>query len=294
MRVQLSEEAEQEERADAEKLDATEARLRELWRARDALVQQVHAVAAEQKAMFDARGPKQEQLEATHLEHRELGHRLAELRQRRDAARKQLDEAIVAGRLARQELPHGAAIRPELIRRELAQLELRQQTRALPLTEENAMIARIRQLRRELESADRNRVAVQGWQASIRARESAVREARTAVSQFSQELEQARVTREGLMASMRAQLQEVGDLVARIREKARDRGVLMARLDETMGQIRAAEAEARRLVGASRARRDEARRAMAQFGRVRATEAPDRRADTALEELLKRGRVTLG
>jgi len=297
-RAFLSEDAEREEREGYDRLRAAESKLRELRGRRDVLLQQVHQLSDEQKALFDSRQPRQDRLEATNDEHRELGRRLAELRRARDQARQRLEEAIVAARFARQELPHGSGARPEQIRREMAQLELRQQTTALPLADENALIDRLRELRRQLDGAEKNATLVQSKQESIRAKEDAVRALRTEVERLNHELETVKVERDRRMGSMRAQLLEVGQLVAQIREKSRQRGQVMERLDTLMVEVRKLEREANELVNASRQRRQEARRTIGDYNReVRAKvgtgSSSDRLADAQLEELLKRGKVVL-
>ncbi len=295
----LSEEAEREEREDHEKLRSVDTKLRELRSRRDQFLTQVHQLSDEQKQLFDLRQPKQATLESTNDEHRELGRRLSELRRLRDQARSRLDEAVVAARFARQEMPRGAGVRPEQIRREMADLELRQQTTALPLTEENALIDRLRDLRRQLEEAEKNSQAVLARQTKLKGLEEAVRSARAEVDRLGDEFQKTKVERDRRMESMRAQLVEVGHLVADIREKSRRRGEAMARLDALMTDIRSREREGQRLVVASRQRRHEARRTIVDYNRsvrssVGAGEPSERVAEAQLEELLKRGRVTLG
>lgn len=298
-RPHLSEEAEREEREGYDRLRAIDTKIRELRSRRDQLLGQVHQLSDEQKALYDSRQPRQATLEATNDEHRELGRHLAELRRARDQARNRLDEAVVALRLARQELPHGGAPRPEQLRREMAELELRQQTRALSLDDENALIDRLRQLRRQLDAAEKNSAAVLAKQAAVREREEAVQKARAEVDHAGGELARVKLERDRRMESMRAQLVEVGRLVGEIREKSRRRGEAMARLDTLMAELRGLEREAHRLLLASRQRRHDARRAIVDYNRevrskVGTGESSDRIAEAQLEELLKRGRVTLG
>ncbi|MCI4337315.1 MAG: hypothetical protein L3K17_09075, partial [Thermoplasmata archaeon] len=237
----------------------------------------------------------------THDEHRELGHQLADLRRQRDEARRRLDEAVAVARQARTELPRGTgAVRPEQLERELATLARRQETTALPLAEENALIDRMRELRKQLQSAEKDVALIKGHQEAQRAREEAMRAAHGEVERLSAELQRVKVERDRRMDSMRAQLLQVGQLVAQVREKARERGQVMERLDALMIDVRKLEREADDLVAASRQRRHEARRTVVDYNREvrdRVTgkgEASDRAAEAQLEELLKRGRVTLG
>ena len=296
-RPHLSEEAEREEREGYDRLRAIDTKIRELRSRRDVLLGQVHQLSDEQKALFDSRQPRQATLEATNDEHRELGRRLAEVRRARDQARHRIDEALIALRLARQELPHGGVPRPEQIRREMADLELRQQTRALSLDDENALIDRLRQLRRQLEAAEKNSQEIQAKQTAVREREAAVQKARAEADQFGAELARVKIERDRRMESLRSQLVEVGRLVGEMREKSRRRGEAMARLDTLMVDLRGLEREAHHLVQASRQRRQEARRAIVDYNREarsKVGESTEKIADAQLEELLKRGRVTLG
>lgn len=298
-RTILSEEAEREEREDQDRLRSLDVKIRELRGRRDQLLTQVHQLSDEQKALYDARQPRQATLESTNDEHRELGRELAAVRRDRDQARARLEAALVAARLARQELPHGTGTRPDQLKKELADLEIRQQTTALPLTEENALIDRMRELRRQMEVAEKNSQAILAKQAAFKERDEAVRASRAEVERLTSELQRVKTERDRRMESMRAQLVGVGQLVAEIREKSRRRGEAMARLDALMNDLRGLEREAQRLFLASRQRRHEARRAVVDYNReVRAKvgggASTDRVADAQLEELLKRGRVTLG
>lgn len=300
MRPLLSEQDERDEREGYEKLRATETKLRELHGRRDVLLTQVHALSDQQKALFDARQPQQQRLEATHDEHRDLGHRLAEVRHLRDQARRRLDEAVATARQPRAVGARGVgASRPDQIERELATLARRQETTALPLAEENALIDRMRALRKQLESAQQDAAAIKLQQDSQRAKDEAVRAAHAEVERWSAELTTVKVARDRLMESMRAQLVQVGQLVAQVREKARERGQVMERLDALMADVRRLEKEADGLVAASRQRRQEARRTVVEHNReVRdrtagRRDSADRTADAQLEELLKRGRITL-
>lgn len=300
MRPLLSEQDERDEREGYEKLRATESKLRELWSRRDALLTQVHALSDQQKALFDARQPQQQRLEETHDEHQHMGHQLADLRRQRDDARRRLDEAVATARMQRPVGPRGPpAARPDQIERELAQLARRQETTALPLAEENALIDRMRALQKQLESAQHDVAAVKVQQDALRAKDEAVRAAHLEVERLGAELAKVKTARDRLMESMRAQLLQVGQLVAQVREKARERGQVMERLDALMADVRRLEKEADGLVAASRQRRQEARRTVVDHNReVRdrtagRRDAADRAADAQLEELLKRGRVTL-
>ncbi|MCI4367854.1 MAG: hypothetical protein L3K08_08885, partial [Thermoplasmata archaeon] len=146
---------------------------------------QVHQLSDQQKILYDQRQPRQEALDRTNDEHRDLGRKLTDLRHQRDAARKALDEALIALRMAqpvthrgpRDRLDHGRPehARPEQIRREIAQLELRQQTMALPLSEENALIDQMRLLTKSLTEAQKGAGLIEEQQERRRELEETLR-----------------------------------------------------------------------------------------------------------------------
>lgn len=298
-RTHLSEEAETEERNDRDRLRQGEAKLRDLRSRRQLLLQQVYQLSDEQKALVDQRAPRQDNLERTHAEHRSLSRDLAELRHRRDAARAQLDDALAEVRLARQAGPPGDRSRPDQIRREMAQLELKQQTTALPLADENALIDRLRQLRKQLDDAEKHRGAIDQHEQRVRGLEEALKARRADFDRLGEEMARCKVERDRRMTSMRAQLVEVGALVGGIREKAKARGEVMAKVDALSRQVFELERELRQIFDAGRQRRQEARRTIQQYNRgvrdsLTGDSATTQQADQQLEELLRRGKITLG
>jgi len=132
-RALLSDEEEREDREDREKLRSVDGKLRALFDRREDLIVEVRHVSAEQKSIYDRRQAPQTEVERLYEEHHQLGKKIAELRTAREAARKKVEEAVVQVREARLTFAPGERVRPEQIRKEIAELELRQQTRALPL-----------------------------------------------------------------------------------------------------------------------------------------------------------------
>ncbi len=302
-RPTLSEDAEREEREDRDRFYASEGKLRELRGRRSRLLDEVHRLSDEQRALYEARQPLQAKVETAHIEHRELGHRLSELRRERDAARARMDEALSEVRsfapvVPRSDHPRGEPMRPEQIRREIQQLELRQQTTALPLTEENALIDRLRELSARLAGAEKNREKFEAHEKRRRELEEGLRTRRAEFEHLGEESARVRAERDRRMESMRAHLVEVGRLLTEMREKARARAESMGRLDALQREIVSLEREMDRLVARSRDRQREARATLREYSRpARRSEAEGAYARTAeanLEELLKRGKVTLG
>lgn len=296
--VLLSEQAEREESEDRARLRAIDSRLDQLYGRRAELVGNLHRWSEEQRKLNDRRRPSEEALERSHGEHRSLGRRLIELRREREAARHRLDEAIVAARLLRPARPREDRQRPEALRREIRALELRQQTTALPLTEENALIDRLRQLNRLLTKAEEGDAAFRAVDESRRKAEEGIRSRRLELDRVNETIERTRRERDSAMAAMRAKLEEMGQLVAAIREAGSRRHAAFDEVRGLSGEIAALEQEGNRLLEQSRVRRDDARRALREHSRGRGPvpveAAINAHAEANLEELLKRGRVTLG
>ena len=157
-RALLSEEAEQEEHDDREKLRDVRDKLRALLDRRQVQFEEVRRLSDEQKRLYDARQPGEREVERIHQEYRDIGHAMAEGRHLRDEARAKVDAALIAVREFRASIPRGEPPRPEAIRREIAELEHAQQTRTMTLAEENALIKRLRQLVKVAEEAQKNRI----------------------------------------------------------------------------------------------------------------------------------------
>lgn len=297
-RALLSEEAEQEEREDREKLRDVRDKLRALLDRRQLQFEEVRRLSDEQKRLWDARQPGEREVERIHQEYRDLGHAMAEGRRLRDQARSQVDAALIALREFRASVPRGEPPRPEAIRREIAELEHAQQTRTMTLAEENALIKRLRQLVKLAEEADRHQASHEERRKQLGTLEAAVNERRAQLAGIQAELERLKRERDGRMQSIRGRLEGAGQLVAEIRDKSRAREAAMGRLRALSAQVDELGREADRLSRNSKSRRDEARAAISEYRRsVRGPEgevgAAQQVADRQLEELLKRGRVTL-
>jgi uncharacterized coiled-coil DUF342 family protein len=295
----LSEEAEREDEAERAELFRLEGKIRELRERRQRLVDDARKLSDEQRALYDARQPRQDRLEAAHRDHVELGHRLGELRRARDDARRASDQALVALREFRARLPQGEVPRPDAIRREIRDLEMRQQTHALPRPEENALVDRVRLLSRQLGEAEKGAAAADERSLKLRELEEALRIRRAEAERLAMDLPRVHAERDSKMRSMKEQLVEVGRLVAELREKGQQRAAAMERLDVSFRELSQMEREAERLFQRSRDRRQEAKSAVRDYNRsVRETVAGEgayaRHADAQLEELLKRGKITLG
>jgi len=292
----LSDEDEQAERDERARLRTLDAKLSSLFRRRQELIAEMRQLSGEQKALYDRRQAPQVEVEELYHQHGQIGHRIVELRKARDAAKTAFQEAVVRLRELKLSFAPGERVHPDQMRREIAELELRQQTRALPLDEENALIARLRQRTQELKEAEARAGVVAEHVRALKEAETRVSAARAEVDRLGHEIVKAKSDRDGKMGEVRAKLEVAGGLVAELRAKGRARAEVMAQVDAVSREMAELEREGRQILEHSRARRDEARKTLRTYTR-RGRTPEDLLASTAeaqLEELLKRGKVTLG
>ncbi|MCI4346185.1 MAG: hypothetical protein L3K07_05475 [Thermoplasmata archaeon] len=295
----LTEEDEQAERDSRDRLRRADHRLHELRDRRSVLLADIRRLSDEQRSLYDSRAPKEEKVEEFHREYQAIGHELADLRARRESLRPRLAELVQSLRQAPRERREGGRGRPDQLRREMAELELRQQTVALPIAEENAMIDRIRALGKEIGVAD---LEAQGLAAERLKREGVEEELRRTRAEFErlgEEFSRLRQARNDRFESVKSQLVSVGQVVGEIREKARKRGELFQHMEELNRQIAEADREIREALQGSRDRRREARQTIVSYNRgvresVGGQDALAHAAEENLEVLLRNGKVRLG
>jgi len=297
-RTSLSEESDREEREIQDRLRAIDSQLESRWAKRQQLLAEVRRLSAEQKALATQRGGPLQEAEEVHQTHRSLGQELLRLRSERDRARAALAQALIQYREIRAAARPQAHLRPEAVRKEIQELEHRQQTQVLSLDDERALLVRLRERTRMLAELEAHAQEA----AADRAREEAaahqVTEARAAVDRITQEFDRIRKEREAAMGTIRGRLEAAGSVVAEIRRIAAQRSDTMDRLFAESREIQRLEQEGRTLLGTLRARRAEARNTIREFTpRTRRAEertALESSVDQRLDELLKRGRITLG
>ena len=292
----LSEEGERQEREDQDHLRALDDKLDRLYQRRGELIQEMRRLSAEQKALYDRRQAPQAEVEGLYRAHGDLGKRLAELRPERDAARKAVEEAVIRLRELKLTFAPGERVNPERLRKEIADLELRQQTRALSLDDENALIALLRQRTKELKEAEARGSVVAEHERQRKEAEAQVAAARANLERVGREMAAARAERDAKMAEIRSKLATAGGLIAELRAKGRERAEMMAKVDAASREIAELEREGRQVLGQIRTRRDEARKTLRSYTRPRrpVEDILESAAEAHLEELLKRGKVTLG
>ncbi|HXQ78599.1 MAG TPA: hypothetical protein VN819_00035, partial [Thermoplasmata archaeon] len=251
-RALLSDEEEREDRDDREKLRSIDTKLRSLFDRREDLIADVRRISSEQKAIYDRRQAPQAEVEQLYEEHHALGRRISELRNVREAARKKVEGAIVRVREVRLTFEPGERVRPDQIRREIAQLELRQQTHALPIDEENALIAQLRQRAQELKHAEARTAKVAAHQQTLKEAENALAAAREEFDQSGKALQAAKTERDAKMTAVRDKLQVAGGIIASLREKGRARAEAIEKVDAVSREMDELDREARRLLAPSR------------------------------------------
>jgi uncharacterized coiled-coil DUF342 family protein len=295
-RVVLSDEDERADRDDRNRLRELDSKLDQLHHRRQQLISEMRRLSAEQKALYDRRQAPQAEVEALYAQHGELGRKFAELRKQREGARGAVQASVVQLRELKLSFAPGERVRPEQIRREIAELELRQQTRALTLDDENALIARLRQRAHDLKDAEARAGQVAEHERSRKSAEGKVTGARAEVERIDLEMTKTKTEREAKMAEIRSRLQAAGGLVAELRAKGKARAEIMDQIDSVSREMADLEREGRRILQATRSRRDEARKTLRTYTRHGSSDEQVRAstADAHLEELWKRGKVTLG
>lgn len=292
----LPEELQHEDREDRALLRQLEVRLGSLLDRRRDLIAEMRRVSAEQKSLYDRRQAPQAEVERLYDEHGQLGRQLSELRSARDLARRLVEVAVVHRRELLLTFDRRERERPDQIRREIAQLELHQQTRALPLEEENALIARLRHRSQDLKDAEARIATVAEHERLRREAEGTITESRNEVDRLGAEMRRVRLERDAKMEELRARLQSAGGLIAELRAKGKARSELMTQIDQIGREIVDLEREGRGVLARTRARRAEAHQAIRQFARPRGPPTEDALssvADSQFEQLMKRGKVVL-
>ena len=292
----LSDEEERQEREDQDHLHLLDGKLDRLYEQRGELISEMRRLSAEQKALYDRRQAPQAEVEELYRAHGELGKELAQLRADRDRARQAVEEAVIRLRELKLTFSPGERVNPERLRKEIADLELRQQTRALSLEDENALIALARQKSKELKEAEARGSVVAEHERQRKEAEAGVGGARARLDGIVRTMAAKRTERDAKMAEIRAKLATAGGLIADLRAKGRERADVMAKVDAASREIVEMEREGRRILGQIRVRRDEARKTLRAYTRPRrpVEDILESAAEAHLEELLKRGKVTLG
>jgi len=283
-----------EEREERERLRQLEGRLDSLQSRRRALLDQVRALSSKQRELYSRGQGPQSEAERLYQESGELGRHLAGLRRSCEAARAKLEEAVIRRRELVLTFDRGERLNPDQVRREMAELELRQQTRALPIDEENALIARLRQMAKDLQQFEARKEAAAEHELQRRTADAAIVAARAEVDRIVKEMEVARTERDKRRVEIPAKLEAAGNVVAEMRVAGRTRAELMPEVDSLGREIAEVEREGRELLARYRQRQEIAREIMAEYARPLSPPPPDGPATvegSPVEEPVKRGRT---
>lgn len=297
-RATLSEESDREEREIQDRLRSIDSQLDSRWAKRQQLLEEVRRLTAEQRALAAQRGGPIQEAGEVHRNHRLLGQELLRLRSERDRARQALEAAMIQYRELRSRARPQTHLKPEAVRKEIQELEHRQQTQALSREDERALLVRLRERSRLLADLEAHAQEVEAERAREEAAARQVTLARAEVDRISKEFDRIRKEREEAMAAIRGRLEAAGSVVAEIRRIAAQRSDTMDRLFAESREIQRLEQEGRTLLSTLRSRRAEARNTIREFSprtrRAQERTAADSSVDRRLDELWKRGRITLG
>jgi uncharacterized coiled-coil DUF342 family protein len=292
----LSEEDEAAELATQDRLREVESRARALQERRYRTVAEADRLTGELEALRKVWSAKEREVGDARHAFREIGGRLDELRAERTRARAQIEE--LRAKLGALPRPKGETARlgVERIRRQILDLQVRQQTVALSLPDENAIIDRIRELQRTFATAEAGLAAEQKERGERAAVEKAIREAQAQTDRLAEEAARLHALRRSQFESIRARREAEQGALGALRDKVRARDALDASVKTLSGQLTDCEGEIRGLLRESRDRRREARETLHEFGRrARPPEgAPADQAERQLSDLLRNGKIRLG
>lgn len=290
--------SEREEHADEDRLHRLETEHGALVDKRHHLIAEVRRIASEQKSLYDRRQAPQAEVEKLYEEHAKLGKRLAELRTLREKARHQVETKVIARREHLFKAGSTEPARPEQLRQEIAAIELKHQTQALPIEEENALLAQLRERTKELAALEAHATQNKKKLEERQAADAAILEAKGAVELIVAEMERGQVERDRMMLEIRTKLEAAGGMLGEMRTKGRARADLMTQVDALSKEIATLELEGREVFQRLKAHRDAYHERMKAFSspreRAPARDMASSAADRRFEELMKRGKVNLG
>jgi len=256
-----------EEKEERERLRQLEVRLDSLKGRRHELLGQVRSLSSKQHELYNRGRAPQTEAERMYHEFGELGRHLAELRRGVQKAREDFENAVIRRRELVLTFDRGERLNPEQVRREIAELELRQQTRALPLEEENALIAELRRKVQALKEFETRKELVEKHEVQRREADATIVAARAEIDRMLKEMDVARAEREKRKAGIPTNLEAAGAAVAEMREAGRTRAELMAQVDTLSREIAEIEREGRDLLARYHQRQEIAREIMREYAR---------------------------
>lgn len=244
------------------------------------------------------RGPLYEEVEKLHQEFRDLGKRTGEIRSERDKMHGRMDQLRIELREEGAGHDRRDRPRPDRLVQEIAALEKKQQTTAMPLKEENALIDRMRELRAQMTEAEKNQSVWKAKDSTLMGLREEMDLLRKKDEELSREFEQVRKRRGEVMGKVKGQLVEVGHLVAEIRAKGKARAELLSKVDTLSDEIRELERGVMGMLHQSREKKMEARKLLDDHNRsvrqmTRNEDLLSRTTEDNLKNLFKNGKISL-
>ncbi|MDE1819881.1 MAG: hypothetical protein KGJ23_04645 [Euryarchaeota archaeon] len=294
----LSEEEEGKEKELWQGIRSGEQKLRGMKERRAEMLALARRLAEEAFDLQNRRGPIYQDVEKLHQEFRELGKKAQELRTEREKLRARIDALRIELREEGEGHDRRSRPRPERLIQEIAALEKKQQTTAMPLKEENALIDRMRELRSQLGEAEKNQSVWKAKDETLLGLRQELELSRKRDEEIGTEAEKIFRRRDEAMKLVKARLTEVGHLVAEIRGKGKARGELIDKVDKLSQEIRDLEKNVMGLLHQSRERKTEARKLLDEHNRsvrqmTRNEEMLSRTAEDNLKTLFKNGKIAL-
>ncbi len=294
----LSEEEEGQEKELWQGIRSGEQKLRGMKERRAEMLALARRFAEEAFDLQNHRGPIYQEVETLHQEFRDLGKKLGELRSERDRLRGRVDALRIELRESGEGHDRRARPRPDRLVQEIAALEKKQQTTAMPIKEENALIDRMRELRAQLGEAEKNQSVWKAKDESLQGLRVELDAARKRDEEISIEVEKIQKHRDEVMRNVKSRLTEVGHLVAEIRAKGKARAELIGKVDKLSDEIRDLEKSVMGLLHQSRERKNEARKLLDEHNRsvrqmTRNEEVISKNAEDNLKALFKNGKIAL-
>lgn len=294
----LSEEEEGQEKELWQNIRSGEYKLRGMKERRAEMLALARRLAEEAFDLQNRRAPLHQEVEVLHQEFRELGKKAGELRSEREKLRGRMDALRIELREEGDGHDRKGRPRPDRLVQEIAALEKKQQTTAMPLKEENALIDHIRALRAQLGEAEKNQTMWKAKDETIHSLRGEMDAARKRDEEISVEVEKLFRRRDEVMGLVKSRLTEVGHLVAEIRAKGKARAELIGKVDKVSDEIRDLEKGVMGLLHQSRDRKNEARKLLDDHNRsvrqmTRNEEIISRAAEDNLKTLFKNGKIAL-
>ncbi len=255
------------EREEREQLRRLEARLDELRARRRDLLGKIRELTTKQREVYQRREGPQTEAERLYHESGELNRHLADLRRAVEKVRQTLEDAVVRRRELVLTFSPVERLNPEQLKREIAELELRQQTTALSLDDEKALLVQLRRKVQELKDFEARKELVTQHEAQRKELETTITTSRAEIDRIVKEMQQVRAERDKRKVDIPASLEAAGAAAAELRVMGSERAELMTQADALGREIAEIEREGRELLARHHQRQEDAREILREYAR---------------------------